>query len=95
MNLFEDYAFIEKGKKRKQMLKELAIPKRHCELKKALHLHGNCITRILRDFFSRKLIDTQWDGPQIIRYKLTEKGERLRLLVINLENKKGRDRNLG
>jgi predicted transcriptional regulator len=80
LNLYEDYAFIANGKKRKQIIIELIVPKRHSELKKALHLHGNCVTRILSDFRKRGLIITHTDKH--IKYELSDKGKILRKLIL-------------
>jgi predicted transcriptional regulator len=81
LNLYEDYAFVANGKKRKQIIIELIVPKRHSELKKALHLHGNCVTRILKDLQRKNLISIHIDKH--MKYCLSEKGKIIRKLILN------------
>jgi DNA-binding HxlR family transcriptional regulator len=85
LNLYEDYAFVANGKKRKQIIIELIVPKRHSELKRNLHLHGNCVTRILKDLRRHGIIITHTD--KYIKYELSEKGKVLRKLILNNNEK--------
>jgi DNA-binding HxlR family transcriptional regulator len=67
------------------VLIELIVPKRHSEIKKLLHLHGNVVTRILKDLKNKGLIDVLNDGKKV-RYVLSERGKALRNLILKLKN---------
>jgi DNA-binding HxlR family transcriptional regulator len=66
------------------VLIELIVPKRHSEIKKILHLHGNVVTRILKDLNNQGLIDVLNDGKKV-RYVLSERGKVLRNLILKLK----------
>ena len=66
------------------MIIELIVPKRHSEIKTILHLHGNVVTRILKDLKNKGLIDVLNDGKKV-RYVLSERGKTLRNLILKLK----------
>jgi DNA-binding HxlR family transcriptional regulator len=68
------------------MIIELIVAKRHSEIKKILHLHGNVVTRIIKDLKNKGLIDVLNDGKKV-RYVLSERGKVLRNLILKLKKK--------
>ena len=84
MKIFQDYAFVVSGKKRKEVLKLLAFPRTPTELSKLLKVHSNVITRIIKDLTSRGLVECHLLDGKKKTYRLTKKGEFARQIMDNL-----------
>jgi DNA-binding PadR family transcriptional regulator len=84
MDLFNDYAFVVSGKKRKEVVKLLIDPRTPTELAKMLKVHANVITRILKDLSSRDLVEVHVLQGKKKTYRLTKRGELARQVLNNL-----------
>jgi len=84
MDAFHDYAFVVNGKKRKEVVKLLEEPRTPTELAKALGVHANVITRILKDLTGRGLAESYGISGGRKTYSLTKRGELARQILDNL-----------
>ena len=84
MNIFDDYAFVVSGKKRKEVVKLLVDPRTPTELAKILRIHPNVITRILRDLGGKELVNFYRISGKKRTYVLTKRGELARKVLDNL-----------
>jgi len=75
MSVFDDYAFVVNGGKRREVLRLLDSYRTPSEIARMLKVHKNVVSRILRDLVRRDLV-----GPSMIlarrhAFLLTRKGE--------------------
>jgi DNA-binding HxlR family transcriptional regulator len=69
-----------------KIILSLAQPKRFTEIWRELSISGSTISRRLAEFSEKGLVDTEFDPKEkIVRYKLTEKGQRYRKVFMDLQ----------
>lgn len=84
MDIFHDYAYVVRGKKRVEVLKLLAYPRTPTELAKLLKVHANVVTRILKDLAGRQLVEFHQLVGRKKTFRLTTRGEVARQVLENL-----------
>ena len=82
MGDYEDYAFVTKGSKRRQIVISLFAPRRPKELVKELKLHFSVVSKVLRQLSSQGLAESfEKEGRKYFR--LTERGELVRKILLS------------
>ena len=80
MGGYEDYAFVTKGNKRREVVISLFAPKRPKELVKELKLHFSVASKVLKQLSSQGLAEPfEKEGRKYFR--LTERGEAVRNIL--------------
>lgn len=82
MGDYEDYAFVTKGVKRREMIIGLFAPRRAKELVKELKVHFSVASKILKQLSNHGLVEPfEKDGKKYFR--LTERGEVIRMVLVS------------
>jgi DNA-binding MarR family transcriptional regulator len=75
MSVFDDYAFVVGGRTRKEVFRLLDCYRTPSEIAKMLKVHGNVVTRVLRDLVARDLVGSSVILARKKTFWLTKKGE--------------------
>jgi predicted transcriptional regulator len=82
MGDYEDYAFVTKGNKRREIVISLFAPKRPKELVKELKLHFSVVSKVLKQLSIQGLTEPfEKEGKKY--FKLTERGEHVRKILLS------------